>query len=70
MPNFDPMDFIEFDNANEGMGRVGYHVYKGAIDAGASLTEAAIVVAGYFTGFLRVSVMRGEEGESEGNDEV
>jgi len=52
LPENDPIKKIEDVNAMQGFGQMAYHVYKGAIDEGATKMEAYLVTAAYFRGMF------------------
>lgn len=61
----DPLDEIEADKGQRDIGRLGYGVFQGARDAGASWLEALIVTTAYFRGLIGGSSDSSGPAESE-----
>lgn len=58
------MSEVENRKAMHDLGRMGYSVYKGALEEGASHREAIAVVAGYFRGIASADVQKEDDGET------
>lgn len=58
-----PINDIEDIKALMDMGKMGYYIYRGALDEGASIIEAYRVTAAYFRG------MFGGSGDSPSEDD-
>ena len=55
----DPINDIESDHASRNIGQMGYMIYKGAKDAGASDAEATLILNAWFGSVAAASSMTG-----------
>ena len=54
-PADDPISKIEDDHASKNIGRLGYLIYKGAVEEGASESEAMFILNAWFSSVAAAS---------------
>ena len=60
-----PLNAIEDKNGMMDMGRMGFYVYSGAMEEGATQEVAMMVMIGYFAGIAASNSFRISDGEDE-----